>query len=462
MLILCGTDFTPAAAAAAEVAANFSARTGDLLLLVHAIEAQGDVSALEQLRAEAERLRQIIPDLHVETQLETGNADEVLTGQGRRFAAAWAQGGHQPRLIVVASLGRRDSLRWVLGSVAERTAQTSPVPVLVVREAKRFVSWLRGESRLRVVVGFDFSEPATAALRWVSELCGVAPCDVVVGHVSGPPEESKRLAGRRAVAAFENGPELDMRIKRDIDSRLREHVWKDGPPSIRIQLASGRRASTLAELAAQEQADLLVVGSRRSHGAGRRWQETVSRGALYHATMSVACVPTVAPVAHARLAATAVDEDEANLVRKLDAHPFLRGVSGEVLRRLATISREETFAQGTVLLREGAEANTVFLLQSGLVALEINVPGQGPARLESVRGGDIVGLSWLFPPYRWHLDAKAIEPTAVLAIDACRLRAWMNEDAELGHAMSTRLVRQLYERLERVRLQRLDIYKAAP
>lgn len=152
----------------------------------------------------------------------------------------------------------------------------------------------------------------------------------------------------------------------------------------------------------------------------------------------------------------------ADIVKKLEAHPFLRGASVEVLRRLASITREVAFDRGAVLLAEGDDANTLFLLESGLVALEISVPGKGVTRVESLRGGDIVGLSWFLPPYRWQLDGKAVEPTRALAIDARLLREWMGADAEIGRAIAMRLVGQLYERLEHVRLQRLDLYRAEP
>jgi CRP/FNR family transcriptional regulator, cyclic AMP receptor protein len=462
MVILCGTDFTPRAAEAAEIASAFSLRSGEPLLLVHALEDIGAEAATEKLRAEVERLRVLFPGLHVETQLETGMADEVLTGLTRPFTSAWAHGDQSASIIVVASLGRRAPERWVLGSVAERTAQTSSVPVLVVRDKEPFVSWLRGERRLRVVVGFEFSEISTPALRWVADLGRIGPCDIIAGHVTWPPEEPKGQGAPGAVGAHKNFPQLEVLLKNDLGRRLREHPWKDGPPSLRIKLCSGRRAIALAELAAEEKADLLVVGSRQVHGPSPLWPESVSRGALYHAQMSVACVPTLALPEDAKPPAPErpVDEDDIDLVRKLEAHPFLRGASGEVLRRIASISREESFPQGAVLLREGNDANTVFLLESGLVSLELNVPGKGVLRLETLRGGDIVGLSWLFPPYRWHLDAKAVEPTSALVIDARRLREWMKEDAAIGQAVGTRLVGQLYERLEQVRMQRLDLYKA--
>lgn len=451
MVILCGTDFTARAAEAAEVAAAVSVHTNDPLVLVHVLERGNLEDAAEQLRAEAERLRTRLPALRVTTRLELGIADEILTRLAQPDEL-------RARLVVVSSLGRRAPARWVLGSVAERTAQTSPVPVLVVRDPRPFTAWLDGERRLRVVVGFDFSATAVAALRWTSELGRVAPCDVVVAHVTWPPEERKRMGAHRAVPAFEAFPRLEPLLQNDLRARIREHTWPSGPPTIRIALVARGRGDALAQLAADEQADLLVVGTRQLHGPNRLWSETVSRGALYHARMSVACVPAVVPPEDH----TDADDEAADLATQLETHPFLRGVSGELLHRLASISRETRLPAGAMLLREGADAETMFLLQSGRVALELAVPGKGTVQLESLQGGDLVGLSWLFPPYRWRFEARVVEPVVALAIDARKLRAWMTEDAALGQIVAMRLVSQLYERLVRVRTQRLDLYKAEP
>jgi len=89
------------------------------------------------------------------------------------------------------------------------------------------------------------------------------------------------------------------------------------------------------------------------------------------------------------------------------------------------------------------------------------VPGQGTVLVESLREGDILGLSWFFAPYRWHLDARVVEPMRACVLDAPALRRAMDEEAALGYALSKRLLQALYVRLERVRLQRLDVYRSA-
>ncbi|WP_224246303.1 cyclic nucleotide-binding domain-containing protein [Hyalangium gracile] len=144
----------------------------------------------------------------------------------------------------------------------------------------------------------------------------------------------------------------------------------------------------------------------------------------------------------------------------LEQHPFLSGLSPEQVSLVARRSHAVSFPARALLLREGEQANTLYLLRSGRVVLEQNVPGRGPTLLETLKGGDILGLSWLFPPYRWHLDARAVEPVEAFAIDASCLRGPTPEHPVLEPVLAMRLLRHLYDRLERVRLQRLDVYKA--
>lgn len=147
-----------------------------------------------------------------------------------------------------------------------------------------------------------------------------------------------------------------------------------------------------------------------------------------------------------------------SLMEALRSHPFLMNQTEEQLRHIAGCSSEVSFAAGALVLREGADATTIYLLTSGSVALEVAVPGQGPVRVESLFAGDLLGLSWLFPPYRWQLDARTLEPTEAIAVEARCLLGHLESDPALGYAFLRSLASKLYERLERVRLQRLDVY----
>ncbi len=147
------------------------------------------------------------------------------------------------------------------------------------------------------------------------------------------------------------------------------------------------------------------------------------------------------------------------LLRK---HPFLSGLSDDEIRFLVGCAANRRFAPGEMLFREGDEASHFYLLRAGRVALEVNVPGRGPFQLQSCGEGEAVGWSWLFPPYRWQLDARAAEPVAVLAFDGRCLREKMEQDHRLGYALTKLMLYEVYQRLERARLQRLDVYRNEP
>ncbi len=290
--IVCGTDFSEHAAQAIEVAAAVAKRLGEPLVLVHAVDKEsreplpGDVRESlclyerAQLREERERLR--AAKVEVIEDFADGKPNEVLVD---------AATAHHARLLVLSSQGRRPPKRWVLGSVAESVAEAAPVPTLVVRAAAPFVQWALGKRRLRVFAGADFSAQSEAALRWVGWLRGIGPCEVVVAFlepallVNGPldmvpsPIVDEMLARTGHVQA------------RAFRQRVRAILGAKGV-RVRIEKGWGRSDAHLIQVACEERADLIVVGTHQRHGLGRLGHLSVSRGVLHYAPMSVACVPT--------------------------------------------------------------------------------------------------------------------------------------------------------------------------
>lgn len=148
------------------------------------------------------------------------------------------------------------------------------------------------------------------------------------------------------------------------------------------------------------------------------------------------------------------------LERILREHRLLQGLPEEHLRFMAGCARNVCYQPGEYLNREGDESTAMYLLRGGRVALEVHVPGRGVVQVDSLGEGDMVGWSWLVPPYRWELDARAVEPVRALVFDCPCLREKMEADPGLGYALAKRFLREMYQRLERVRMQRLDVYRA--
>jgi CRP-like cAMP-binding protein len=149
-----------------------------------------------------------------------------------------------------------------------------------------------------------------------------------------------------------------------------------------------------------------------------------------------------------------------NLERSLAEHPFVADLPREQLAFLAGCTANVRFNAGKFLFREDAAADRLFLIRQGKVALEAALPGRGAVQVETLGPGDVLGWSVLFAPYRWHVDGRAIEPTLAFTVDGACLRRKLEESDEFGYALTRRLLYQVHRRLERARLQQLDVYKA--
>jgi CRP-like cAMP-binding protein len=148
-----------------------------------------------------------------------------------------------------------------------------------------------------------------------------------------------------------------------------------------------------------------------------------------------------------------------SLEKVLREHPFLAQLTEEHVRVLVGCARNVRFSAGEFLLREGEDESTFYLLREGTVALESHLPGKPAATLETLGPGDVLGVSWMFPGARSHVDARARESVLAFALDGACLRTKTGSDDKLGNALARRLLEVTYRRLERLRLQNLDVYR---
>lgn len=288
-LILCGTDFSVPAAEAANVASAIGARFGAELLLVHVIERESAIAEPPQadqalttsegaeLRALADTLR--LSGADVDELLAHGTPHEALIRTATNRGAA---------LIVVASVGR--TMRLFMGSVAARTAENSPIPTLVVRQARHLGEALRSKRSLRILTGYDFSATADAALQWVRKLAELTPCDVTVLHVDWPPEERQKLGIHGPVSLTENDPRVQEKLEHALSERTRAILGEE-KCALRVMPGWGRVDGYITIIAHECDADLLVLGSHQRHGLERFRLGSVSRAVIHRAPVSVLIVP---------------------------------------------------------------------------------------------------------------------------------------------------------------------------
>lgn len=150
------------------------------------------------------------------------------------------------------------------------------------------------------------------------------------------------------------------------------------------------------------------------------------------------------------------NESSANLDKLLEEHPFLKGLDPHQRRLLADCAMVTRFQAGETIFRAGDPANRFYLILSGNVAIEAYVRDQGIKPIQVVGAGDVLGWSWLFPPYYWHFDARALEPTAAVFFYGTPLRTECEADHEFGYEMMRRMAETMLTRLQATRRQLLD------
>jgi CRP/FNR family transcriptional regulator, cyclic AMP receptor protein len=142
----------------------------------------------------------------------------------------------------------------------------------------------------------------------------------------------------------------------------------------------------------------------------------------------------------------------------LAEHPFFVDLPARYLELITGCAMNFRYAAGTYLFREGEPAMRFWIIRAGAVALEIHAPEQGTLTIETIEGGEVLDWSWLFPPYRWHFDARAVRPVRAVAFDGACLRARCDADHELGYELMRRFAQVIVERLQATRMQLLDMY----
>ena len=288
MQVLCATDFSEAAARASEVAASLAKALHLPLRLLHCLPdwpyltdpmLVGDSHLLDSWRqlldSEAARLR--ARGIEVVSELRRGKASHEIP----------AAAADQPTLIVVlGSTGGGRAERWLLGRVAERVAESCPIPVLIIRRPDLLQAWLEDHATLRVLCGVDFTQASDAGLAAVRDLETWGKLEVEAVHLREAPPLPVADAEPRTLS----DSDAEIALGRDVWDRANEAL---GAPPVRVHLplAKAHPEVALAQLADERDAGLIVLGIHQRHGWDRLGHPSFSRRLLPHAATNVLCVP---------------------------------------------------------------------------------------------------------------------------------------------------------------------------
>jgi CRP/FNR family transcriptional regulator, cyclic AMP receptor protein len=116
-------------------------------------------------------------------------------------------------------------------------------------------------------------------------------------------------------------------------------------------------------------------------------------------------------------------------------------VSGwDRIKVLAQSAVSTHFEKDQVIFKAGEPADGFYLVRD-----------HGPITTDVVSAGEPLGWSWLFPPYLWHFDARATEPTTAVCFSGRLLRQHRDEDPALSHELFKRACEVMVRRLQAAR-----------
>jgi CRP-like cAMP-binding protein len=143
---------------------------------------------------------------------------------------------------------------------------------------------------------------------------------------------------------------------------------------------------------------------------------------------------------------------------ELAHHRFFEKLPDELRSRLAECSNNVVLQKGAKICTEGTPARSFFAIRAGRVSVGVHVPSKGLVSLETLHRGDIMGWSWVLPPYRWHFDAVALEQVRAIELHADCILAYLEEDPAAGFRVMSSVARIMEERLDSARMRLLDLF----
>jgi universal stress protein A len=415
MTIICATDFSTCSETATRLAAALARRRGDALLLLHVLEPlpvdpvgagisladwedETFASAKKEIQRQADDLRK--SGLTIESRVEQGYAPAVVLHAARAAEAS---------LIVVGSHGRKGAARLILGSCAEKIAQSAPCPVLVARGGDVDVARWESSRPLRLAVATDGSSASGAVFYWARTAAPTSPADVTLMRSYWPPQEGARYGIDSPWQGNEGHPELLKLIERDL-RRESEAFAGAHLPELRLCVAVRDAGEELAADVAEMGVDALVIGIPK-HRLGH-WTPIAPKSVLRAAAGPVFCIPEgVHPRVHQipRFRSVLIATDLSDFAREaiLPAYGLLAG--GGQAHLCYVHQQDQPVVQRTAA---GTPVLSAERRQAIEAQLQLQVPAeaaeQGIGTYVSVLEGQSVSTEILQAAERLDVDAIAL------------------------------------------------------
>ena len=148
-----------------------------------------------------------------------------------------------------------------------------------------------------------------------------------------------------------------------------------------------------------------------------------------------------------------------SIERILSNQSTFKNLEPKCIELIAGCATHRTFAEGEFILKEGEDASKFFVVKKGRVAIEVYTGNKGSLKIQTLSDRDLLGWSWLFPPYKNQFDALALTTVNTIMFEASCIREKCAKDYRFGYLILHRITEVVVDRLRNTRLQLIDIYK---
>lgn len=126
------------------------------------------------------------------------------------------------------------------------------------------------------------------------------------------------------------------------------------------------------------------------------------------------------------------------------------------LEKVAALAVPREYEAGTTVFTVGSPAESLYVVEQGKVALQMQLPlaeplGARRVTVDVVTRGETFGWSAVLERRRYTLTALCVEPTRVATIDGMKLIALLQENHRIGYEVMSHLIDVVASRLDETR-----------
>lgn len=131
--------------------------------------------------------------------------------------------------------------------------------------------------------------------------------------------------------------------------------------------------------------------------------------------------------------------------------PAFQRLDEEHLAFVVSCCETISLGQDEEIFHADGTADAFYLIVQGSVGLFNNYESGENVHVQSIEPRELLGWSWMVPPYEWEFTAIATSPAILMKFDAAKIRARCEQEPEFGFMVMRRICEQMLSRLHSMR-----------